>query len=55
MKNYVAAYAIFLNEENIFHDQIKWKYLIFEIRNLSIHFPASEVNKRNQLNDYFRK
>ena len=48
MKNHVAVYAIFLIKENIFHDQIKWKYLIFEIRNISIHFSASEVNKRNR-------
>ena len=27
MKNHIAAAIIFLNEENIFDDQIRWEHL----------------------------
>ena len=47
MKNHIATTIIFLNEENIFDDQIRWEYLKYEIRKFSIHFSVSEAKKIN--------
>ena len=38
MKNYIATTTIFLNEENIFDDQIRSEYLKYEIRKFSTTF-----------------
>ena len=43
MKNHIATTTIFLNEENIFDDQIRWEYLKYEIRKFSIHLSLSEA------------
>ena len=48
MKNHVATTSIFLNEENIFDNQMRWEYLEYEIRKFSIHFSVSEAIKRNK-------
>ena len=48
MKNNIATTTIFLNEKNIFNDQIRWEYLQYEIRKFSIHFSVSEVKKRKK-------
>ena len=32
----------------MFVDQIRWKYLKYEIRKISIHFSVSEAKKRNK-------
>ena len=47
MKNHIATTTIFLNEKNIFNDQIRWEYLKYEIRKFSIHFSVSEAKKIN--------
>ena len=47
MKNHIATTTIFLNEENIFDDQIRWEYLKYEIRKFFIHFSVSEAKKIN--------
>ena len=46
MKNYIPTSSIFLSEEKIFDDQIRWEYLKYEIRKFSIHFFISEAKKR---------
>ena len=45
MKNHVATTTTFINEENILDDQIRWEYLKFEIKKLSIHFSVPEAKK----------
>ena len=55
MKNHIVTSTIFLNEENIFHDQIRREYLKYEIRKFSIHFSVSEAKKMKQGNEYFRE
>ena len=47
MKNHIATTTIFLHEENIFDDQMRWEYLKYEIRKFSIHFSVSEAKKIN--------
>ena len=47
MKNHIATTTIFLNEENIFNDQIRSKYLKYDIKKLSIQFSVSEAKKSN--------
>ena len=32
MKNHVATTTTFINEENIFDNQMRWEYLKFEIK-----------------------
>ena len=46
MKIYIPTTSIFLSEEKIFDDQIRWEYLKYEIRKFSIHFFISEAKKR---------
>ena len=48
MKNHIATATMFLNEENIFGDQIRWEYLKYEIRKFSIHFSVSEAKKETR-------
>ena len=48
MKNHIVTITIFLNEENIFDDQIRWECLKYEIRKLFIHFSVSKAKKRNK-------
>ena len=47
MKNHIITTAIFLNEENILDDQIRWEYLKYETRIFSICFSVSKTKKRN--------
>ena len=47
MKHHITTTTVFLNEENIFNDQIACEYLKFEIRKFSIHFSVSEAKKSN--------
>ena len=46
MKNNIATIWFFLNEKNIFDDQIRWKYLKYEMRK----FYVAEAK-----NEYLRK
>ena len=55
MKHHITTTTVFLNEENIFNDQIRCEYLKYEIRKFSIHFPVSESRKTNKKNLNFRK
>ena len=48
MKNHIATATMFLNEENIFGDQIRWEYLKYEIRKFFIHFSVSEAKKETR-------
>ena len=48
MENLLATNTIFLNEENIFDDQIRWDYSKYEIRNISILFSVSEAKKETR-------
>ena len=54
MKNHIATTTIFLNEENIFNDQIRWEYLKYEIK---IFYPPFFIlsEKKKQANQNFRK
>ena len=46
MKNHIATTKIFLNDENIFDDQIRWEKLKYEISRFSIHFSVYEAKKK---------
>ena len=48
MKNHIVTITIFLNEENIFDDRIRWECLKYEIRKLFVHFSVSKAKKRNK-------
>ena len=54
MKNHIVTITIFLNEENIFDDQIRWECLKYEIRKLFIYFSVSKAKKKKQGNKNFR-
>ena len=49
MNNHIAITTIFVKEENIFNDQIKWEYLKYEIQNFLSTFlylkPKRETRK----------
>ena len=55
MKHHITTTTVFLNEENIFNDQIRCEYLKYEIIKFSIHFPVSESRKTNKKNGNFRR
>lgn len=48
IKNHITTTLVFLNEENVFDDRIRWEYLNYKIRKLFIHFSAWEAKKRNK-------
>ena len=48
IKNHITTTIVFLNEENVFDDRIRWEYSNYKIRKLFIHFSAWEAEKRNK-------
>ena len=48
IKNHIATTTIFLHEENILDEEIRWEYIKYEIRKFPIHFSVSEAKKRNK-------
>ena len=55
MKNHVATTTTFINEENIFDNQMRWEYLKFEIKQFSIHFSVSEAKKKENIEPFKTK
>ena len=47
MKNHIAISIETLNKENIFDDQMRWKFLKFETRKFSTHCSISKTGERN--------
>ena len=46
MKDHIATSIEILNKENIFGDRMRWEFLKFEIRKLSIYYSICKTRER---------
>ena len=49
MENHIAETAIFLNDENIFDDQMRLEYFKYKLRNIYMHFSLSQAKKNREM------
>ena len=46
MKEHISTCLNHLEKENILDDQVRWKYLKYELRKLSIKFSKTQAKKK---------
>ena len=46
MKKHISTCLNLLEKENILDDQVRWKYLKYEVRKFSIKFSKAQAKKR---------
>lgn len=55
MENHIADTTNFLNDENIFDDQIRLEYFKYKLKNTYMHFSTSQSKKNKEIQNLENK